>query len=268
MREDIKSANNEIPQDAVSMNDTLTDVHKSLYVLENVVQQYQNRQVLRIEHLEIFKGEILTLVGPSGAGKSTLLRLLNFLEPPRHGRILFRNIEFRAGKEMPLELRRKVTMVFQQPLLLGGSVRSNVQYGLSLRGQRDGNELVNSTLEEVGLRAFANQRANTLSGGEAQRVSLARAMVLKPDVLLMDEPTANLDPHNVCLIEKIIQDLNLIHGTTIVMVTHNVFQAKRLANRVVLLLDGKLIESGTAHEFFNQPSDPRTDAFIRGEMIY
>lgn len=239
-----------------------------IYLVKDVAQIYKGRRVVDIPDLQIHAGEILTLVGPSGAGKSTLLRLLNFLETPSRGTITFKGQEFSAGKEMPLELRRKATMVFQRPILLEGSVYSNVQFGLGLRGQRDDRRLIEETLEEVGMMALSKQRSNTLSGGEAQRVALARAMVIQPDVLLLDEPTANLDPYNVSLIEKIISDLNHKHGTTIVLVTHNVFQARRLADRVVLMLDGKIVEEGYVQQFFEHPTDPRTTAFVKGEMVY
>ena len=115
---------------------------------------------------------------------------------------------------------------------------------------------------------LARQRARTLSGGEAQRVALARAIVLNPDVLLLDEPTANLDPYNVSLIENIARRINEQHKTSLVLVTHNVFQAKRLAHRVAFLLDSKVVEVGEVTTFFESPSDPRTAAFVRGEMIY
>jgi tungstate transport system ATP-binding protein len=241
---------------------------ESIFHLEEVGKTYHGRQVLEVSSLEIFRGEILVLVGPSGAGKSTLLRLLNFLEPPTRGRIIFHDTVFDGGKEMPLDLRRRVTTVFQHPMLLNRSVEENVSYGLRLRGSRGMNHLVAQTLEKVGLGELATQKAHTLSGGEAQRVALARTMVLQPEVLLMDEPTANLDPYNVGLIEKIIHDLNQEQGTTIVLVTHNVFQARRLAQRMVLMLEGKVIEASPVEDFFTHPADLRTAAFARGEMIY
>jgi len=239
-----------------------------LYRIERLVKTYQNRRVLEVEQLEIRKGEVLALVGPSGAGKSTLLRLLNFLEPPTEGNLFFHNHPFNAGQEMPLELRRRVTMVFQRPMLLNRTVRDNVRFGLDLHGKRNTNGIVQATLEQVGLAGLENQRARTLSGGEAQRVALARAIALRPEVLLLDEPTANLDPYNVSLIEKIAGDLNRQEGTTLVLVTHNVFQARRLDHRVAFLLDGKVIEVADADQFFNHPTDPRTAAFVRGDMVY
>lgn len=239
-----------------------------IYRLEQVTKSYGTRRVLEVEHLSIHPGEILALVGPSGAGKSTLLRLLNFLEPPSQGTLHFHDAIFSAEREMPLNLRRRVTMVFQRPMLLSRSIASNVRYGLELRGDRDSTDRVMAALEEVGLAHLAHQKAHTLSGGEAQRAALARAIVMRPEVLLLDEPTANLDPYNVSLIEKIVLNLNKQQGTTLVLVTHNVFQARRLARRAAFLLDGKVIEVSDAERFFNQPRDPRTSAFVRGEMVY
>jgi len=168
----------------------------------------------------------------------------------------------------PLALQREVTTVFQRPILLNRRVDANVAYGLRLRGRNDVAERVQRALDEVGLAALAHQKARTLSGGEAQRVALARALVIEPRVLLLDEPTANLDPYNVGLIEEIARRLNAEHGTTIILVTHNVFQAHRLANRVGLLLDARLIELAETQAFFDAPRDARTRAFVRGEMVY
>lgn len=239
-----------------------------VYQLRDVSKVYGNRCVLQVGQLDIYAGEIFTLVGPSGAGKSTLLRLLNFLEPPSSGMIRFGTAEFGPSQPVPLELRRRVVTVFQRPILLNRSVWANVTYGLWLRGQRDSRELVQMTLEQVGLAGLARQPGRTLSGGELQRVALARAMVVQPDVLLLDEPTANLDPYNVGLIEDIMRRINAENGTTIVLVTHNVFQARRMAQRVGLLLDGQLIEVADVDAFFQSPRDPRTGAFVRGEMVY
>jgi tungstate transport system ATP-binding protein len=159
-------------------------------------------------------------------------------------------------------------MVFQEPVLLSTTVERNVAYGLSIRGERDAHRRVGEALEQVGLKHLARAQARTLSGGEAQRVALARAMVIKPEVLLLDEPTANLDPYNVALIEGLISALSRERGTTMVLVTHNVFQARRLAHRAMLLLEGKKIEVGEVAQVFTNPADPRTAAFTRGEMVY
>jgi tungstate transport system ATP-binding protein len=241
---------------------------RPIYSLQGLTKAYNGRLVLDLPALDIHAGEIFALVGPSGSGKSTLLRLLNFLEPSTQGTIIFDQVALSNGKEVPLELRRRVTTVFQRPLLLNDSVWNNVTYGLRLRGERDLQARTQHALEEVGLEKLAHQRARTLSGGEAQRVALARAMVLQPDVLLLDEPTANLDPYNVGLIEQIARRLNEQQGTTLVLVTHNVFQAHRLAQRVALLLEGKLVEVAPADQFFNAPAEARTRAFVQGDMVY
>ncbi len=238
-----------------------------LYQLSQVTKQYHQRTILQIAQLTIQTGEMLALVGPSGAGKSTLLRLLNFLETPSSGTLSFQGLPFAIEQPMALAQRRMVTTVFQRPLLLNRTVRSNVEFGLQLRNRRS-QAAVDHALETVGLRALANQPAQTLSGGEAQRVALARAMVIEPRVLLLDEPTANLDPYNVKLIEETVQRLNQEQGCTIVLVTHNLFQARRLAHRAALLLEGQLVEVADVTTFFEKPTDPRTAAFVRGEMVY
>ncbi len=221
--------------------------------------------MLDIEQLTISRGETFAIVGPSGAGKSTLLRLLNFLEAPTAGVILFDGQP--VPPDPPLTLLRRVTTVFQRPILLNRSVRDNVAFGLRLRGlSLDGR--VDETLDRVGLMPFAHQPAQKLSGGELQRAALARALVLDPEVLLLDEPTANLDPYNVGLIESIVREQNRERGTTVVLVTHNVFQARRLAIRVGLLLEGKVVEVAPVEQFFESPRDPRTAAFVRGKMVY
>ncbi len=238
------------------------------YRLDKVVKSYGGREVLHVDSLEIRWGEIFGIVGPSGSGKSTLLRLLDFLEPPTAGQIRFRNYSVNGSGPVPLAMRRQVTTVFQKPVLLNTTVYGNVAYGMKVRGEKGIESRVKEALARVGLIEFARAPVRTLSGGEAQRVALARAMVVEPQVLLLDEPTANLDPYNVGLIESIVADLNRRKGTTIVLVTHNVFQAKRLARRVALLLEGRIIEVAPAEQFFSAPSDPRTLAFVRGEMVY
>jgi tungstate transport system ATP-binding protein len=238
-----------------------------VYQLENVIRAYADRAVVAIDRLDIYEGEILGIVGPSGAGKSTLLRLLNFLEPPTSGRLQYQGGSVN-GALPDLNIRRQVTTVFQRPTLLNRSVTANVAYGLSLRGRRDVGAQVAETLKMLGLSELAGARARTLSGGEAQRVALARALIIDPRVLLLDEPTANLDPYNVNLIEEVIKRVNGERGTTMVLVTHNVFQARRLAHRVCLLLNGCLVEVNDTPTFFESPRDPRTAAFVRGDMVY
>lgn len=235
------------------------------YTLRGVQHRYGARTVLSLDALEIQQGEVLAIVGPSGAGKSTLLRLLNFLEPPTDGVITFDGQTVTARP--PLDLIRRVTTVFQRPVLLDRNVHDNVAFGLRLRGQAvDGR--VDAALAHVGLSGLDRAQARKLSGGEMQRAALARALVIEPEVLLLDEPTANLDPYNVGLIEGILAAQNRERGTTLVLVTHNVFQARRLAHRVALLWDGRLIEVNRTADFFDSPSDPRSAAFAKGEVAY
>jgi tungstate transport system ATP-binding protein len=240
-----------------------------LYTLHDVEQTYGPRTVLRIPALTIGQGDIFALVGPSGAGKSTLLRLLALLEAPARGQVYFhadgRPVSYATASTAE---RRQVTMVFQRPVLLSRSVRANVAYGLRLRGQRNSRPRIDAVLARVGLTNLADARPRTLSGGEIQRVALARALVLEPRVLLLDEPTANLDPYNVRLIEDLIREQHDTYNTTIVLVTHNVFQARRLATHVGLLLDGELIEVAPADTFFTAPQDPRAAAFVSGDLVY
>jgi tungstate transport system ATP-binding protein len=236
------------------------------YSLRGVEKSYAGRKILSIEQLEIAPGEIFALVGPSGAGKSTLLRLLNFLEPADQGRLDY--FGQAASPALALAVRRQVTMVFQRPALLNDSVENNVAYGLRLRGLRDHRGRVTEMLQVLGLEQLRRAPARHLSGGEMQRVALARAMVIEPHVLLLDEPTANLDPYNIGLIEDVVRQINRQRGVTLVLVTHNVFQAKRLADRVALLLSGQVVEAAPARVFFENPADTRTRAFVNGEMVY
>ncbi len=239
----------------------------SILQLEGIRHRYEDHFVLRIPALDIQAGEILAVVGPSGAGKSTLLRIMNFLEKPQQGRVYYHHQAYTPAN-LPIALRRQMTAVFQQPLLLNTSVWNNVGYGLRVRGERNGKEAIRQALKAVGLEHLARHGVHRLSGGEAQRVALARALVLDPEILFLDEPTANLDPGNVRIIETIIRQANEARGTTVVLVTHNIWQARRLAHRVALLLDGAIIEIAPVETFFQHPQDPRTAAFLTGDLIY
>ncbi|MHB1355580.1 MAG: ABC transporter ATP-binding protein [Anaerolineae bacterium] len=243
-------------------------MNNPVYDLKGISKRYGIRTVLELDELAVQNGEILALVGPSGAGKSTLLRLLALIESPTSGTLRFMGIETVGAPPAPIAIHRRIVMVFQRPLLLNRSVQANVAYGLQLRGERNYQHKVQAALELLGLSSMAKQNTHTLSGGEAQRVSLARAMVLDTEVLLLDEPTANLDPYNVNLMENAIRSMNQQQHKTIVMVTHNVFQAHRLAQRTALLLEGRLVEMAQTQDFFTAPRDPRTAAFVRGDMVY
>jgi tungstate transport system ATP-binding protein len=237
------------------------------YHLEAVTKSYGGQPVLHVDRLEIAAGEVLCLVGPTGAGKSTLLRLLAGLEAPTAG-MLRLGEHLLNGNRLPLEVQRRLTLVFQRPLVLAGSVRANVAYGLRLRGRSRDAEGVRAAVDLLGLSPLAERVARTLSGGEMQMVALARALVIEPDVLLLDEPTNNLDPARVALVEQAVVADHRRRATTTVWATHNLFQARRVATRVALLLNGRLVEVAPTEKFFDEPDDPRTAAFVRGEMIY
>lgn len=240
----------------------------SLYTLTNVEQRYGARTVLRIPQLTVETGSLVALVGPSGAGKSTLLRLLALLEQPSCGDLRLQLDDKQLNAQTAtLAERRRVVLTFQRPVLLSTSVRENIAYGLRLRGQATG-RVVDHMIERLGLRQVANARPTTLSGGELQRVALARALIVQPDVVLLDEPTANLDPENVRLIEHILQEEHQQRRMSIVIVTHNLFQARRLATHIGVLLDNTLIEYGDAQLMVSAPHDPRVRAFLQGELIF
>lgn len=239
-----------------------------MYTIRDLAMRYGERTVLQIDALDIEAGEVFALVGPSGAGKSTLLRLLAMLEAPTVGEVVMHmdGRQVTAGKASVAD-RRQVAMVFQRPFLMSRTVQANVAYGLKIRGQQS-EQAVADVLERVSLSALAGAHARTLSGGEMQRVAVARCLVVEPRALLLDEPTANLDPYNVRIIEDLVREQNGRYHTTIVFVTHNIFQAQRLADRVGLVLDGQLIEVAPTNVFFGAPQDERTRAFISGDLVY
>lgn len=240
-----------------------------LVSLQGICKSY-SREVLLVEHLALEKGSIYGVIGPSGAGKTTLLKIINLLVEPDRGQLYFDGIVPPPNGSARLALQRRMTLVNQKPLLFKASVWDNVAYGLRARGlpRREIEEKVNGLLTRVGLRGLARQQAASLSGGEAQRVALARAVALAPELLLLDEPTANLDPVNVEIIEKMILELHRTTATAIVMVTHNIFQARRLADEVVFLCEGLVLEADKTETIFSNPREPRTRDFIEGRMIY
>jgi tungstate transport system ATP-binding protein len=237
----------------------------AIYRLDKVRHGYAGRVVLDIERLDVRRGETLAVIGPSGSGKSTLLRLLQFLERPTSGRLWFEGRE--ADAEPQVETRRRVTTVFQRPVVLSRSVRANLAYGLRVRGVAARPGEIDHLLDGLGLAHLAHAPARTLSGGEIQRVSFARALAFDPEVLLLDEPTANLDPRNVRLVEDMIRERQS-QGVTMVLATHQIFQARRLAHRTALLLDGQIVETAPTGQLLDRPADPRTKAFLTGDMIY
>lgn len=240
-----------------------------LLELQGIRKTY-NREVLHVDHLVFKKGLIYGIIGPSGAGKSTLLRIINLLTPPCEGSYRYEGSPLPRNMKKLLDLQRKMSFVFQKNVLFKDSVWNNVAFGLKARGysKSEINERVSSLLDQVGLAALSRRRADTLSGGEAQRVAIARAVAFEPELLLLDEPTANLDPLNVELIEKMICAMNRESSITMVMVTHNGFQARRIANEVIFINEGKVVETGPAGKIFSEPEQEATRLFVEGRMIF
>lgn len=236
-----------------------------IYRLSQLTKAYNGRTVLDIAEMAIKAGEVVALVGPSGSGKTTLLRLLNFLESPTSGTLEFDGLSLNGN--VPLAERRRVTAVFQHPALLRRSVAANIAYGLGLRGEKFPEDQLANWLDRLGLAHLARQAATKLSAGEGQRVALARALVLRPDVLLLDEPTANLDPYNIGMIERLVAEEHAASRMTVIWVTHDIFQARRVANRVAFLLGGRLVELSDVAQFFESPATPQAAAFLRGELV-
>ncbi|MGE5453992.1 MAG: phosphate ABC transporter ATP-binding protein [Methylocystaceae bacterium] len=240
-----------------------------LYQLHKIVQKYGDHIVLDIPELSLISGQIHGLLGANGAGKSTLLRLLAFLEAPLEGRLQFQGQVVKPDVNQ-LRLRREVCMVMQSPLMFAASVNENVAYGLKVRGipGREIKRRVAEALDIVDLAGYGDRHGTKLSGGEMQRVALARAIVVRPRVLLLDEPTANLDPGSVAQIERLVRRIHEERGVTMVLVTHNFFQAKRLTQQVIFLHQGQLIEQAETTTFFAQPNQELTRDFVSGNLIY
>ena len=216
--------------------------------------------VLESVSFNITPGSRNIVLGPNGAGKSVLMRLLHGLLVPTSGAINWSNRDVQV-------IRRAQAMVFQRPVMLRRSVRENIEFALQIAGTRDVRAAADSALERVGLLRLSQRPARLCSGGEQQRVALARAWALQPEVLFLDEPTASLDPAATKAVEEVVSAMHQT-GTTIVMTTHDLGQARRLADRVLFLNHGRLVEDTPAGLFFQQPQSPEAAAFIRGELLW
>jgi tungstate transport system ATP-binding protein len=228
--------------------------------LEEVSFVAGGRAIVDRVSLELDAGPRTIILGPNGAGKSVLMRLCHGLLAPTSGRIEW------ASSERPGE-RRRQAMVFQRPVMLRRSAIANVEYALGLAGvaHPERTPQARAALESVGLAHLAARSARVLSGGEQQRLALARAWALRPEVLFLDEPTASLDPGASAEVERIIQAIRDA-GTKIVMCTHNLGQARRLGDEILFLNQGRLVERAPAARFFTLPGTAEAGAFIQGEL--
>jgi tungstate transport system ATP-binding protein len=213
------------------------------------------KTILESIDLEIHKGEIFTFIGPSGSGKTSLLRLIDLLDKPTTGTIKFDGIDTAASNSVRLSIRRRMAMVFQKPAVLNTTVVNNVAFGLKFRDieKSEVDSRVHEALNIVGLLHLADRKAVTLSGGEMQRVAIARALVTRPEVLLLDEPTANLDPVNTELIENLIKHIHQRFHTSIILSTHDMIQGQRLADRIGVIMNGRIAQIGSLHDIFYRP---------------
>jgi tungstate transport system ATP-binding protein len=212
--------------------------------VEKLKKSYDNKTVLDIPLLSFEKNKIYAVVGPNGSGKTTLINILNLLDKPDEGIILFSGKDIKQySKQDILRIRRRMTLVHQKPFLFQTSVFNNVAYGLKLRGiaTESYRTKIMNALAIVGLTDFSKRNAHQLSGGEAQRTVIARALVLEPEILFLDEPTANIDLRHIDVIERIIKKINREMKTTVIFTTHDLSQAYRLADEIISLLDGRIV---------------------------
>ncbi|MFW6003586.1 MAG: phosphate ABC transporter ATP-binding protein [Halanaeroarchaeum sp.] len=250
---------------------------------KNVSRSFEGEPVLESLSLAVQPGEVVAVIGPSGVGKTTLLQLLALTDEPDDGIVSFDGVDaWGSDGSARLDLRRRIGMVFQDASLFDASVARNVEFGLRVRRSwserlREGLrsigvdhqpcDAVLDALDVVGLAENLDQDASSLSGGEAQRVSFARAIAYDPDLLLLDEPTSDLDPRNTAIIERAMKTASA-KGMGVVVATHDMHQAERVADRVAVLLGGDFTEVGPTGQVFDQPSDDRTRKFIEGELVY
>lgn len=229
-------------------------------VFDAVSLQVGDLVILDGVSLSLAAGAPTVLIGPNGSGKSTLIRLGMGLLGPSRGRITW------GGHEDPDGARR--AMVFQRPMMLRRSAAKNVAYALASRAGRRAvrPERIAALLDRVGLAHLADRPARRLSGGEQQRLALARALARDPEVLFLDEPTASLDPASTKAVEEIVR-ATAESGVKIVMATHDLGQARRLAGDVVFMVGGRLIEQAASAEFFTSPATPEAAAFLRGDLV-
>ncbi|MAU01266.1 MAG: phosphate ABC transporter ATP-binding protein [Anaerolineaceae bacterium] len=237
----------------------------SRFLVKTLSLVQNGRSILTDVNLNVQPGEIVCLLGPSGSGKSSLLRCLNRLTEPPPNTIFYNDQDIHTLDV--LTLRRRVGMVFQKPALFPGTVTENIQFGPTLQEKTASSAEIEELLALADLPAeYANRSVTQLSGGEAQRVSLARALANRPDTLLLDEPTSALDPASQRHIEQAILRLRDTLGLTVLWVTHNVAEAKVVADRIYLLLNGRIADEGTPDHVFRPGSEHLAATFAAGEL--
>ncbi|WP_287153288.1 ABC transporter ATP-binding protein [Candidatus Solincola tengchongensis] len=242
-----------------------------LLSLRGIGKDYQGRRVLHVEYFGIEQGMITAVVGPNGSGKSTLLRIVNLLERPSRGEIVFWDGSRLSalGRRERMRLARQMAMLFQDPILFRRSVEDNLAYGLKVRRMPRGErkERVREMLRRLDLEHLASREASTLSGGEAQKVALGRALVLKPRLLLMDEPLSNLDLPSRREMLRLIPELVREAGVTALYVSHDYHEVLEIADRLAVLIDGVLHQVGRPGEVFARPVSEEVASFLGAENL-
>jgi tungstate transport system ATP-binding protein len=229
-----------------------------------LTKEYRGHPVLKRITISIEQGEALALIGPTGSGKTTLIRMLDLLEVPTSGKIRFKGVEVTHSKHAQLEARRRMSYVQQKPVLFTMSVYDNVASGLKWRHEEKKlvKRKVSDALELVGMSEYRKRNARTLSGGETQRIAIARALVTEPEILFLDEPTANLDPISTAKVEQVLHDVIREKKLTVVMATHDMLQGQQLATRIGVLLGGELMQVGSPSDIFTSPESWQVAEFV------
>ena len=222
-----------------------------LYSIRNLKKVHGSTTILDLNHLEVEAGKVYTLIGPNGAGKTTLLNILAFLDLPTSGELVFQGEAVQYHPRILRRLRQKVVQVDQYPILFTGTVGKNVEYGLKVRkvGRWQRQDMVKRVLAQVGMSRFIHADARTLSGGETKRVALARALAVEPEVLICDEPTANVDAENQKIILDILKNCNNEKKVSLLFATHSLSDATRLADHTIILQNGRLVQNRRTNVF-------------------
>ena len=240
----------------------MTDRKQPIIEISDLSFEFNGKALISIEKLIVYEPKITVILGPNGAGKSLLLKLIQGIQKPSAGRIKLRGIPIEENQE-------RLTMVLQAPILL----RLSVYYNIAMCMNRSNfflssseKEAIYRMLKKVGLEDKLNVPAKFLSGGEKQKLSLARALISNPSILLVDEPTSTIDPTTTLLIENMIREQSEL-GTKIIFVTHDINQAFRLANDAVMIYKGKIVEHGSVESFFQKPSSSFTKRYLSGSLL-
>ncbi len=230
-------------------------------LIESLKKEFGEKTVLDISRGEIAHGSRTAVIGPNGAGKSTLLNIIAGVLKATSGTVYYDGSSEFAGRD--------VSMVFQNPYLISSTVEKNIAYPMRIRGysKEEIKKRTEELMEELNLTELRRQRPWKLSGGEKQKVALARALSFKPGLLLLDEPTANIDPYTTAEIEKMLININRRENITVVTVTHNLAQAKRMCDEIIMLHNGDIVDSGRCMEILNNPANEFTRKFVEGELL-